>query len=41
MAFTLPVIPTSLPCPDGTVLDLPTKADLTNAIAKIGDVPSS
>ena len=40
MAFTLPVIPTSLPCPDGTVLDLPTKADLTNAIAKIGDVPS-
>ena len=40
MAFTLPVIPTSLPCPDGTVLNLPTKADLTNAIAKIGDVPS-
>ena len=40
MAFTLQVIPTSLPCPDGTVLNLPTKADLTNAIAKIGDVPS-
>ena len=40
MAMTLPVIPLAFPCPDGTVLNLPTKADLSNAIAKIGDVPS-
>jgi hypothetical protein len=40
MALVLPVIPLSLPCPDGTIINLPTKADLVNAIAKIGDIPS-
>jgi hypothetical protein len=40
MALILPVIPNSLPCPDGTIINLPTKADLTNALAKIGDIPS-
>lgn len=40
MALVLPVIPNSLPCPDGTIINLPTKADLANAIAKIGDIPS-
>jgi len=40
MATTLPTIPNTFPCPDGTVINLPTKADLTNSIAKIGDIPS-
>ncbi len=40
MAMTLPIIPSAFPCPDGTIINLPTKADLTNAIAKIGDIPS-
>jgi len=40
MAMTLPIIPSAFPCPDGTIINLPTKADLTNALAKIGDIPS-
>ena len=40
MALVLPVIPSAFPCPDGTIINLPTKADLTNALAKIGDIPS-
>jgi len=40
MATTLPTIPNTFPCPDGTVINLPTKADLSNSIAEIGNIPS-
>lgn len=38
MALALPPIPNSFPCPDGTVINLPTKKDLSESIAKIGDI---
>jgi len=38
--FTLPKLPTEIPCPPGDIFDLPTKADLVNMINKISDIPS-
>ena len=38
--FTLPKLPTEIPCPPGDIFDLPTKADLVNMINSISDIPS-
>ena len=38
--FTLPKLPTEIPCPPSDIFDLPTKADLVNMINSISDIPS-
>ena len=33
-------VPTMIPCPEGDIFSIPTKADLVNAFSKIGQIPS-
>ena len=40
MAVTIKPIPSSFPCPSGTIFTLPTKEDLVNGINDIAKIPS-
>jgi len=33
-------VPTMIPCPEGDIFNIPTKADLVNAFSQIGQIPS-
>ena len=39
MAVTVKPIPSSFPCPSGTIFTLPTKEDLVNGINDISRIP--